>query len=304
MDEEVELLHSLSVNRVFTTRDAERAGVPRMRLLTLRREGRLTRLTRGAWTTASPEDPEEQHLLRTVAVIRRHQRDSAATAHSALVLLGLPLVGADLTQVHLVRDVGSRSTRRGKDYTVWGAGAELEEVHREDVLDHPVLSALPATAIVHAGLVNSPHTALVAADAAAARGLVTARQLEVAAARVPRGTAGIAAVRRALADVDGRHESPGETLTARVLRSLGIEFEPQVWIGPWRVDFLITGTTVIVEFDGAVKYRSRADLLAEKRREDDLRRRGHVLVRLMWGDLERPALVRERIDAALRLPAA
>lgn len=304
MDEEVETLRAASVNRVFTTREAERAGVPRMRLLSLQREGRLTHLTRGAWTTMGTEDPLERHLLRTIAVIRRHTGDSGATAHSALVLRGLPLVGADLARVHLVRGVGTTSTRRGCDYTVWGAGADLEEVTRPPDVDHPVRCAETATAIVHAGIAGTPHTALVAADAAVHRGLTTARRIEVAAAQVPRGTPGVAAVRRALADVDGRHESPGETLTARVLRSLGLEIEPQVWIGPWRVDFLLAGSRVIVEFDGAVKYRSPDDLVAEKRREDDLRRRGYLLVRLMWADLDRPGRVRELVENALQRPAA
>lgn len=149
----------------------------------------------------------------------------------------------------------------------------------------------------------SAETALIAADAAVGRGLVTPRQLEVAAADLPMGTRGAAAIRRALADADGRHESPGETRLARVCRELGYELEPQVWIGPWRVDFLLAGTKVVVEFDGKVKYRTREDLLTEKRREDDLRRRGYIPVRIMWADLARPERVRELIEAA-RLTAA
>ena len=94
------------------------------------------------------------------------------------------------------------------------------------------------------------HSALLAADAAVGRGLVSPRQFEVAAAEVPMGTRGSRAVCLALAEVDGRHESPGETRAATVCRELGYVLEPQVWIGPWRVDFLIAGTTVVLEFDG------------------------------------------------------
>ena len=132
---------------------------------------------------------------------------------------------------------------------------------------------------------------------------LTSTEIEVAAADLPLGTPGAAAVRRALADVDGRHESPGETLTARVMRDLGYSLEPQVWIGPYRVDFLVTGPRVIVEFDGAVKYDDRQAIVAEKRREDDLRRRGYVVVRLMWSDLHDPARVRRLVVAALTAAA-
>lgn len=303
MNDELEILHGVSVNRVFSTAAAEQAGIPRLRLVAMAKQQELVHLARGAWTTAQPADAEDLHLLRTVAIIGRHRTTSAATAHSALIARGLPVVGADLSRVHLIRDT-SPTTRRSKDYSVWSPGHDLVEVTRDDALEHPIWCAEPAIMVVHAGLVNGPGAALIAADAAVARQLVTARQLEVAAADLPLGTRGAAGVRRALADVDGRHESPGETLTAQVCRDLGYELEPQVWIGPWRVDFIIRGTKVVLEFDGAVKYESKRDLLAEKRREDDLRRRGWVIVRLMWDDLHHPKRVRERIEAALRLPAA
>lgn len=303
MDDELEILRGLSVNRVFSTAAAEKAGIPRLRLVARARDNDLVHLARGSWTAAQPADAQDLHLLRTIGIIGRHRATSAATAHSALIAWGLPVVGADLARVHLVRGT-SRTTRRTTDYSVWSSGHDLVEVTRDPVLEEAIWCVEPAVAIVHAGLVGSPETALVAGDAAVARHLVTPRQLEVAAADLPLGTRGSAGVRRALADVDGRHESPGETRTAQVCRALGYALDPQVWIGPWRVDFIIRGTKVVIEFDGAVKYESKQDLLAEKRREDDLRRRGWVIVRLMWDDLYHPKRVRERIEAALRLPAA
>ncbi|WP_338748566.1 endonuclease domain-containing protein [Janibacter alittae] len=303
MDDEVEILRELSVNRVFMTKDAEQAGVPRLRLVELARERALTHLTRGGWSTETPEDPVERHLLRTIAITRRHAHRSGATAHSAILLRGLPLVDADLSRVHLVRgDV--RTTRRGSDFTVWSPVGNLVPVEKPPRIEVPVPCAPVAVSLVHAGLVGTPNTALVAADAAVARQLVTPAEIAVATAEVSRGVKGIGAVRRALSTVDGRHESPGETLTRQVCTDLGYELEPQVWVGPWRVDFLITGTRVILEFDGAAKYDDRGDLVAEKRREDDLRRRGYVVVRLMWSDLRHPRRVRGLIEAALRVAVA
>jgi hypothetical protein len=52
-----------------------------------------------------------------------------------------------------------------------------------------------------------------------------------------------------------------------------------------------------------VKYREGdvTTLFDEKRREDALRRAGWVVVRLVWQDLRSADVVRQRIEAALRL---
>ena len=74
----------------------------------------------------------------------------------------------------------------------------------------------------------------------------------------------------------------------------------------FHADFRIDGTNVLVEFDGKVKYDPESNPDAaranfdEKLREDELRRLGYIVVRLTRADLARPALVRSRIEAALR----
>lgn len=303
MDDELSILRGVAINRVFTTAAAEKAGIPRLRLVAMARRRALRHLARGAWTAEEPADAEDLHLLRTVAVLSRQKGASAATAHSALIVWGLPVWGADLGRVHLIRE-SSATTRRSHDHTVWSAGPTIVDVTRPPSITTPIRCAEPAIALVQAGVAASPETALIAADAAVGRELVTLRQLEVAAADLPMGTPGAAAIRRALADVDGRHESAGETRLARVCRGLGYDLEAQVWIGPWRVDFLLAGTKVIIEFDGKVKYETKEDLLDEKRREDDLRRRGYVIVRIMWADLTRPERVHGLIEDAVLAAAA
>ena len=71
-------------------------------------------------------------------------------------------------------------------------------------------------------------------------------------------------MRAAVAHLDGRHESVGETLTRFALRLLGVAAEPQVTISgsdwSYRVDFVVDGDLVI-EFDG-----SKVGLPAEQRR--------------------------------------
>jgi very-short-patch-repair endonuclease len=157
-------------------------------------------------------------------------------------------------------------------------------------------------AVVQTGLEAGPESALVSADSALHQSLITSVELEEAVRRLA-GHPGMATVRPALAFADGRHESPGETRTAYLLRQLGFELEPQFEVVAegrrYRADFRVEGTRVLVEFDGQVKYDDRSALFAEKQREDALRREGWVVVRLVWRDLASPALVRRRVDAAI-----
>ena len=104
--------------------------------------------------------------------------------------------------------------------------------------------------------------------------------------------------------VDARSESPGESRLRVHLQVAGISVVPQVVI--WdeegefvaRVDFVVEGTKVVVEFDGKVKYRDGDGdtLFLEKRREDRLRRLGYTVVRVTWADLARP----DRVIAWIR----
>ena len=121
-------------------------------------------------------------------------------------------------------------------------------------------------------------------------------------------------VRAALPRCDGRHDSPGETVTAWVLHHLGFRTVPQFRVPGtealtpggqgYRADFGIVGTRVLVEFDGRSKYGSSQDLWDEKRREDRIRALGWEVVRVTWKDLQHPERVRTLIEAALRRAAA
>jgi very-short-patch-repair endonuclease len=87
----------------------------------------------------------------------------------------------------------------------------------------------------------------------------------------------------------------------------GIETVPQVEVRDrdgdliGRVDLLVEGTKLVVEFDGKLKYADGdAEVLwAEKRREDRLRRLGYTVIRVSWADLHRPGLVATLVRQAL-----
>jgi very-short-patch-repair endonuclease len=148
---------------------------------------------------------------------------------------------------------------------------------------------------------------VVSADAALHSGAVTPDDLAEAVEAVAgqrHGSRATAMLRHA----DGRRESVGESRTGLALALGGIDVEAQVEVRDAsgvvvaRVDFIVRGTTVIVEFDGKVKYADGDPqvLWAEKRREDRLRRLGYVVVRVTWAHLERPGLVAAMVARAVR----
>ena len=104
---------------------------------------------------------------------------------------------------------------------------------------------------------------------------------------------------------DGRSESPGESRSRWLLRLLGFgPTTPQFPVrdGPDLVglaDLKLDRWDVLIEFDGTGKYTGPDALLAEKDREDRMRRLGYEVVRIRWADLARPHLVRQRVLAAI-----
>ncbi|HYN29263.1 MAG TPA: hypothetical protein VES95_05260, partial [Dermatophilaceae bacterium] len=263
------------------------------------RSGQLRPVTRGAFVDAAVWEQAEAHqrYVLTVAGVLRLRRGWAASHHAAAALHGLPLFGVDLGRVDVSAPVttskrrGTRAVHRSTSpptQTRWG----------------PAVPAALAAAQVAATAGVEPG--LVVLDPALKRGLCTTADV---AAHLDEGHVryGEPAARTALGLADPTCESPGESRTRFLLRSLGFVVRTQVTVrdptGGFvaRVDFLV-GDQVVVEFDGAVKYAGadgRDALVAEKLREDRLRALGYRVVRLTWVDLERPERVAHLVRNAL-----
>lgn len=239
----------------------------------------LLRVGRGALVDAAAyalAPPREQHLLRAVAIARTWPAGVAISHISATPLLDLPLPIQPPERVHGCR-MSTGQHRRNSVYTIHTgyAGAAFTHLYGVDVLE-------PRFTIMGVAEQLGRDAAVMAADAA---------------------------LQRAIDLADGRTESPGETRSRLLLLGLGFTPIPQVeirdvdgdFIG--RVDFLLEGTRVIVEFDGMTKYGSHEDLVAEKRRELRLQRAGYVVVRLVWADLAHPDRVRHLLNGALAAAA-
>lgn len=309
-------LDLLGADGVFSSADAAVHGLDGHALGRLVRSGECLRLTRG-WYAVTPAEPltaRSRHALTATALGRAHAGRAVVSHHGALVLHGLPTYAVDLDTVHLTllpRPSGARvpnASARRRGLVIHRPIPGLAPSPPPVTGGSSVTTTVPlAWAVVQTGLVHGPEAALVPADAALARGLVTAERL----ARAVEGLAGhpgLSAVRAALPHADGRHESPGETRTAYVLRSLGFDLEPQVELTAegrrYRADFRVRGTRVLVEFDGAVKYADPRALFEEKQREDALRRAGWVVVRVVWSDLADPGRLESRLRRALVQAAA
>lgn len=257
------------------------------------------RLFHGWYSTRRPTDDTDWNRIASRAAYLHFDGRAMVSHQSALVWAGLPVCYADLRTVHLTRAIAGSSRSRPP-----------LKLHRA-IPGLPVRDRVPlAVAVVQAGLTGQPLTALVAADAALHAGKIDQVDLDEALDLLALAK-GIGPVRAILSQADERIESPGESIIGHRLRQLGWEVVPQFRVvtdqGVKYADFLIKGTRVLVEFDGLVKYRGAdgADaVVAEKQREDALRREGHGLARFVWSEVDDLALIEARITEQTRSAAA
>lgn len=302
----MDLLRQLAVDDVLSAADARTVGIGPQALARLVTAGTCFPLTRGWYAVRRPADPIDRHRLASTALAFKFAGHAVVSHHSALVRLGLPTFSADLATVHLTRtDDGLNRRSRDVQLHLRLPGLRVEE--KGGALRSAPPPITVAYAAVQAGLLGEPRAALVAADAALHRQLVTADELAAAAGAMA-GHGGIGPVRAVLEQADGRIESPGESLLGHEVRSLGLVLVPQYAVSVegqrFRADFGVVGTRLLLEFDGKAKYADREAIFAEKRREDTLRRAGWIVVRFTWEDLMHPERVGLRIRTALRTAAA
>lgn len=282
----------------LTTRQLRHAGVSPTALLHLVRQGILEHPGRGLYlvTALHPPDDEERHRQMATGALLLYP-DAVLAGQTALRAHGVPVWGVPAARPSILRPVPRaggmkafwvRPARGSVVPTGWGPASPVAEALAQNAVDHGVAPGV------------------VSADGALRAGLVTDDELGAAVDDVAgwrHGSRATAMVRHC----DGRRESVGESRTALALALGGLDLVPQVEIyeedGRFvaRVDFVVRGTKVIVEFDGKVKYAEGDPtvLWAEKRREDRLRALGYVVIRVTWADLERPARLLARVRKAV-----
>jgi hypothetical protein len=263
------------------------------------RRGDVRQVRRGAYVGTDHWDgigAAARELLEIHAALAATRTAALVSHRSAAALWGLPVVGDPERQVHLT--------------VVGSSGADSRGGYVRHAVDEPVSEGLVdgirvtsvARTVADLARTRGFLTGVAAGDAALHRGLVTLDDLraEVTAAGSGRG---VRVARDVVAFVDGRAESPGESLSRVRMHELGVPapelqhvvFDDEGFVG--RVDFWWEDARVIGEFDGRAKYgidpgaRTATDQLwDEKLREDRLRRAtGSGVARWTWSDAYRGA---------------
>jgi hypothetical protein len=159
--------------------------------------------------------------------------------------------------------------------------------HHRTVIDGLAATSITRT-VVDVARTRSLRATLVTGDAAIRRCGVSAiaEALAESAAWADLGPA-----RRAIAQLDGRSESPLESVSRAIFIERGLPApEPQAEFFPdpqttYRVDFYWAAERVVGEADGLVKYTEPASLREEKLRQERLEQMGLKVIRWTWRDI-------------------
>ncbi len=243
-------------------------------------DGRVIGLRRGAYA-APGADAALTEAVRLGGVL---------SCTSAARALGLPVLVDRGVHVTVPRTWGHASRPRVR-------------VHRRDLRPDEQLDlcTTPLRTVLDCARELPLREAAVVGDAALRAGL-TLEHLELEAGRA--SGQGAARLRRAVAALDGRAESPLETCLRLLPVAVG-RVEPQVWIdGVGRVDFVVDGW-LVVEADGFEHHSTRQHYREDRRRSNGLVMRGYRLLRFTYEDvMHRPDYVVETVVAVLSHQAA
>jgi len=277
--------------------------------------GDLVRLCKGVYVPRgeAPSDPEKRHLATARAVAYRS--DYVLSHVSATLIHGLPVGGADLTEIHMTRS--GRGGQRQQAGRHVHAGL-LEPQWCTTVDGIPVTTV--ARTLVDLATVERLEIALAATDAALHVKACCPADIFAALGSV-KGHPFSRRAAAAMSQVDGRSESPGETRTRLILNSSATNLggnqlpltELQISVFDEQGRFVGRGDGgypelgVLWEYDGKGKYealllpgQSPLDaVLAEKKREERLTELGWVVIRIDAADLRDPDRLVQRILAAI-----
>ena len=277
----------------FATRAAlTAAGVTRHQLAVAVDEHRVTRLRRGVYGLGLPEGVSS---LRAAAVALR-----AVVSHdSAAVLWGL-----DVTHEPKQRVTVPRNRSRARFAGVQVVRSDIEETEVRDGLR--VTDVLRT--VIDCATVLTTEDAVVIADSALRRGLVTIDELVTAAAR--RRGRHATRVLRVVSLADPRAESVLESLLRVLLVCAGLAPDEAQWVirdagGRFvaRVDFVYLAARLIVEADGFDFHSSRDAYRKDRRKANAYCREDWSLLRFSWEDIRLdPDYVVDAVRAELAKP--
>lgn len=281
---------------VVTAAELRALGIGHNGARRLVRLGQLTWVRQGVYLDTALLSDEPSAVARHVATSRAilRQRTGYALSHvSAVGAWRLPVIEEDLGPIHL-SGVGAGRARRSDTVRTHPPVAAVDVT----VYDGMTL-VRPALAVVQTALDSGVRAGVVAADAGLRGGWFGRDDLALAMATLAsRSGRRMVRARLMVELASPRSESVGESWCRVLFAALGmaqpaqqVDIHDERGCFVARVDFLDRGTKTVIEFDGLTKYAGalgRDALVAEKRREDAIRRLGYRVVRLTWADLSDP----------------
>ena len=303
---------------LITTKELKAKGLRPHEIRAEVAAGRLVQVRRSVYRVSAadeqpPAEPESrsaaelEHLQQIEATLPRLRPGACLSHLSAAVAHGLPVPDKLLGPVHV-----TRSGSGGK------VGSSLH-LHRSSVpaehiveTDQGPMTSLAWT-VVDLARTLPPIHAVAAIDHALAQGLDRAVALELLDAHRARGNV---PAREVLRFADPNSESVGESHSRWLMHELGLP-APRLQVmlvnedGEYvaRPDFLWEDCRLVGEFDGRIKYGRLLKpgqnisevILAEKQREEAIRRLGYWLIRWTWADLDDRQAFRALITRGRRM---
>lgn len=304
--------------RVFRRSDLAEWGIPGDTVVPMTRRDWWVRLHHGIYADSRDvgkdlSDPG-QHALLCAASIRALREPAFAFGPSASSIHGHALPRGLLYSVTLVRPVGHDGRALSRRITATDhlppAVVRTQHLTSADVTEvGGVPTVVPALAAVSAAVSARPDWMVAIMDSAAWGAPDTIPLMATYAAGLQH-LAGIGEVRALVPLVRSGAQTPLESLSRVRLMRCGLP-EPRLQV-PFYDDEGLIGIVdmywdelgVIGEADGMLKYRTGADLIAEKHREDRLRRKKPV-VRWDWSQMwNAPWTIAEWVWAAAGIRAA
>jgi very-short-patch-repair endonuclease len=276
----------LGCTPVIAARDAAELGLGRRGLQRLLADGVLLAPQRGVLVGScqverAAADRRLDHLLQLQILLTVYP-DAAASHDSAALVARLPL----LMHPRLV----TVTRRRG----AWRGGAQSRvRIARLPASHLTTVDGIRTTTVrrtfVDIARSATFREAVVVGDAAVRRGFGVADLRE--AVEECAEWADVGKARRAVRFLDGRAESPLESVSRAIMHEFDVrppELQTPIRLDAtteYRADFYWKARRVIGEADGMAKYDEPAALRAEKLRQERLERAGFAVVRWTWDEM-------------------
>jgi very-short-patch-repair endonuclease len=245
-------------------------------------------------------DLQARHLDFCTCVAKR-RKNLLFTDQSACAIRQIPRQDLYEIRPHCISE-----TRKPSDVIRWHYGSRDPKA---SIIDG-FLVASPMRIICDMANSDSPESLLRAINHCLYKKSFTKKQLLQELEKQPSHMHGKKLIRRLLRFATPQCESPLETLAWIAIYKAGFVM-PQQQIGIdgdqsffARVDMfwkLPSGTKLVLELDGMLKYEESGSLKAEKIREDTLRKMGYEVARATWSDVMEGSLVPMLIDRKVPL---